>query len=322
MILLGIDVGGTRLKAGLVDGGGAVLKQDSASTPDTIKTFHERLKQLVGDVIQDARPAATGFACKGIIEPDTTLVDRLPGAWQFLEGHRLDETLAGLIPDAAPVTADNDAKAALAGEVMWGAAQGRRNVLLLTLGTGIGGAVLDDGRLLRGASGVAGHLGHTLVDPDGNSCLCGAKGCLETVFSSRAIEAEAWSAMHQGVASPMTRELRENPASLNCRRIFEHAAGGDRVAMEILGRRIELFGAGLAGLLHAFDPEIVILTGQVAEAGEQLFAPLRRAVHSRTQGLLRRDVPIVPGGVNDTSGVVGAAALAKMALQRSIQLAQ
>lgn len=312
MILLGIDIGGTRMKAGLVDRNGRVLRQESDSTPEGVAIFTERLKQLAAKVIQTDSIAAAGFGCKGIIDPATTLVDRLPGAWRFLEGTYLRDALSGLVDSSAPVTADNDAKAALAGEAVWGAARGCKNALLLTLGTGVGGAVLDDGRLLRGATGVGGHLGHIIVDPGGMPCMCGARGCLETVFSSRAIEAEAWSAAHQGASSPMTDELRTNASALSCRAVFEFAAHGDSVASLILERRIKLLGAALAGLMHAYDPEIVILTGQIAEAGEQLFAPLRKEVYWRTYGLLRREVPIVPGGVNDTWGIVGAAALAFM----------
>lgn len=316
MILLGIDVGGTRMKAGLVDGDGRVLRQSSAPTPEGVHVFQQHLKILAAQVLQNEIPAGVGFGCKGIIEPETTLVDRLPGAWRFLEGTHLKDALSDLLPPETLVTADNDAKAALAGEVVWGAARGRKYALLLTLGTGVGGAVLDDGRLLRGATGVGGHLGHIIVDPGGMPCMCGARGCLETVFSSRAIEAEAWSAAHQGAASPMTDELRARPDALSCQRVFAYANQGDSVALLILERRIKLLGAALAGLMHAYDPEIVILTGQIAEAGEQLFAPLRKEVAWRTYGLLRREVPIVPGGVNDTSGVVGAAALAHMQLKR------
>jgi glucokinase len=195
---------------------------------------------------------------------------------------------------------------------MWGAARGRANVLLMTLGTGIGGALLADGRLLRGHSGVAGHLGHVNAEPDGPPCICGSRGCLEAVFSARAIEGEAWSAMHQGAVSPLMDRIRRQPEDLNCRLVFEFAASGDEIAAWIVKRRIHALGAVLAGLLHAFDPELLILTGQIAEAGDALFQPLRRDVWKRTRGLLRRKVPVVPAGVSDNTGVTGAAALAAL----------
>lgn len=310
---LGIDIGGNRLKAGLVDRQGRVHNLQSCATPYSLPEFRDALRTLVEQVIATHPIETAGFGCKGIIDPASTRVERLPGAWDFLEGSLLRDLIADLLPPAISVRADNDAKAALAGEIAWGAARGLRNALLLTLGSGIGGAVVCDGVMLRGATHVAGHFGHILADPHGPPCMCGAHGCLETVFSSRAIEAEAWSSVHQGAVSPMTRAFRVHPDQLTCRAIFEWAAQDDPIARWILDRRIDLFAAALAGLLHAFDPEIVILTGQIAEAGEALFAPVRRAVHTRTHGLLRRAVPITGPGLNDTSGVAGAAAVAILA---------
>lgn len=311
MTHLGVDAGGNRLKAGLVAGShGQVRNLRSCPTPGTLAGFRESLRGLVVEAMEGERVATAGFGSKGIIDPLTTRVERLPGAWDFLEGTRLGALIEDLLPPGTPIRGDNDAKAALAGEIAWGAARGARNALLLTLGSGVGGAVLCDGRMLRGTTHVAGHFGHILADPHGLPCMCGARGCLETVFSSRAIEAAAWAPVHQGAVSPMTRAFRAEPSKLDCRAIFEWAAAGDPIARWILERRIGIFAAALAGLMHAFDPEIVILTGQVAEAGEALLAPLREAVSWRTQGLLRREVPITGTGLSDTSGVAGAAAVA------------
>jgi glucokinase len=310
---LGIDIGGNRLKAGLVDDQGRVQNLQSCTTPGNLPEFRAALRNLVEQAIAGNPIETAGFGSKGIIDPETTRVERLPGAWDFLEGALLRDLIADLLPAAASIRADNDAKAALAGEIAWGAARGLRNALLLTLGSGVGGAVVCDGHMLRGATHVAGHFGHILADPHGPPCMCGARGCLETVFSSRAIEAEAWSSVHQGAVSPMTRAFRAHPDQLNCRAIFEWAAQDDPIARWILDRRIDLFAAALAGLIHAFDPQIVILSGQIAEAGEALLAPVRRAVHWRTHGLLRREVPITGPGLNDTSGVAGAAAVGLLA---------
>jgi glucokinase len=306
---LGIDIGGNRLKAGLVDNDGRVHNLKSCATPYSLPEFHTALRALVEQAIPSQQIETAGFGSKGIIAPETTRVERLPGAWDFLEGAALRDFIADLLPAATPIRADNDAKAALAGEIAWGAARGLRNALLLTLGSGVGGAVVCDGHMLRGATHVAGHFGHILADPHGPPCMCGARGCLETVFSSRAIEAEAWSSVHQGAVSPMTRAFRVHPDQLTCRAIFDWAAQDDPIARWILDRRIDLFAAALAGLVHAFDPEIVILSGQIAEAGEALFAPVRRALQWRTHGLLRREVPVTGPGLNDTSGVAGAAAV-------------
>jgi glucokinase len=310
MTYLGIDIGGTRLKAGLVDEHGRILRTALATSPSSRQTLEATLPPLVRQLLAGDTPSAAAFGCKGIIDPATTEVRTMPGVWGFLTGLRLATLLDGILPPCTPITADNDAKAALAGETAWGAAKGRRDVLLLTLGTGIGGAILANGEILRGAADAAGHLGHICADPNGPPCICGNHGCLEAIFSARAIEADAWAAMHQGCSSPMTDILRATPEALNTRFVFEQAALGDQLAQGILQRKIRVLGACLAGLLHAFDPELVILSGSIADAGPALFEPLQREVDWRVKGLLKRSVPLVPSGVQDTTGVVGAAALA------------
>ncbi|MGD0580800.1 MAG: ROK family protein [Bryobacteraceae bacterium] len=313
-MVLGIDVGGTRLKAGLVDETGAVLRSVAADTPAELEAFRTVVRQLAEHALDGASPLAVGFGCKGIVNPQTTRIECLPGAWKFLEGTLLSSTLEGLLPPATPVTADNDAKAALAGEMVWGAARGAKDALLLTLGTGVGGAILASGRILRGASGAAGHLGHINAEPDGMPCICGGRGCLETVFSARAIESEAWAAVHQGVSSPFIDAVREGRSEFRCESIFEAAAQGDPIAAWIVERRVHKLAAAVAGLFHAFDPELLILTGSVASAGEALLAPLRTELAWRTRVMLRREIPIVMAGVGDNSGVVGAAALGRLLL--------
>jgi glucokinase len=308
-VYLGIDIGGTRLKAGLVDEEGRVVRSKATTSPATRKGFEKTLPALIRQVLGEDAPRGVGFGCKGIIDTATTTVRTLPGRWGFLVGVRLSDMVEGLVPKRTPVAADNDAKAALAGEVLWGAAKGRSDVILLTLGTGVGGAILAGGRILRGSSDVAGHLGHLTADPDGPACICGNYGCLEAVFSARAIESEAWAAMHQGVASPMTDILRTQPEALSCRFVFEQAAIGDPVAREIIARKIRVLGATIAGLIHALDPEVVIVSGSISEAGRALFEPLQKEVDWRIRGMIKHPVPLISSGVNDTSGIVGAAAL-------------
>ena len=308
MVVLGIDIGGAQIRAGMVDGNGAILASRTIATPPDLDTFLPQLHDAIRWLLEaTAVPAGVGIGCKGIINPDSTQIETLPGALHFLEGLRLAD-LVGL-PLDVPVFADNAARVALAAELVWGAARERRDVVMLTLGAGVGGAVLAGGHLLRGHSGVAGHLGHITVDPAGGLCSCGNRGCLETVFSARAIEGEAWAAVHRGCSSSLTRLFREQPQLATCRTIFQAASEGDELARSIVGGAISKLAAAIAGLLHVFDPEIVILGGQVADAGEELLEPLQQEVWDRSRGLLGRDVPIVPQEVADKSGIVGAAGL-------------
>jgi glucokinase len=308
MVVLGIDIGGSQIRAGMVDENGAILASRTIPTPNDLDGFLPSLHDVIRWLLEaTALPAGVGVGCKGIINPDSTRIESLHGALHFLEGQRLAD-LVGL-PLDVPVFADNDARVAMAAEMVWGAARGRQNVVMLTLGAGVGGAVLSNGHLLRGHTGVAGHLGHITVDPSGPLCACGNRGCLETYFSARAIEAEAWSAVHRGCASTLTRLFREQPQLATCRTIFQAASEGDELCQSIVARAISNLGAALAGLLHVFDPEIVILGGSVADAGTDLIVPLQEEVWERTRGLLHRDVPLVEQQVADKSGIVGAAGL-------------
>jgi len=309
MVVLGIDIGGALVKAGMVDEKGAILASRTIQTPadldGLLSSLHEAVRWLLEAT---ALPAGVGVGCKGIIDPDSTRVEILPGPLHFLEGLRLSDIVG--MPLDVPVFADNDARVALAGEMVWGAARGRENVLMLTLGTGVGGAALVNGHVLRGHSGVAGQLGHITIDPDGAPCACGNRGCLETVFSARAIEAEAWAAVHRGCASVLTQLFRERPQLANCRTVFQAASEGDELARSIVDAAIRKLGAALAGLLHLFDPELVVLGGRVMEAGADLLNPLRQEVWNRSRRLLGREVPIVEQQVADKSGIVSAAGLA------------
>jgi glucokinase len=308
LVVLGIDIGGNQIRAGMVDADGAILASRTLPTPGDLDTFLPSLQEAIRWLVESTSPPeGAGVGCKGIIDPDTTRIEALPGTMHFLQGLRISD-LVGL-PLEVPVFADNDARVALAGEMVWGAARGYENVLMLTLGNGVGGAAILNGRLLRGHSGVAGHMGHITVEPDGAVCACGNRGCLETVFSARAIEAEAQAAVMRGCDSVLTRLFREQPQLATCRTIFQAAREDDAVARAVIGRAIFKLGAALAGLLHLFDPEIVILGGSVADAGADLLIPLQQEVWARSRGLMRREVPMVEQMVADKSGIVGAAGL-------------
>jgi glucokinase len=308
LVVLGIDIGGNQIRAGMVDPEGAILASRTIPTPADLDTFLPSLQDAIRWLVESTElPSGVGVGCKGMIDPDTTRIETLRGPLHFLQGLRIVD-LVGL-PLEVPVFADNDARVALAGEMVWGAARGRENVLMLTLGNGVGGAALVNGRVLRGHSGVAGNMGHLTVNPHGAICSCGNRGCLETVFSARAIEADARAAVHRGCDSVLTQLFRQQPQLASCRTVFQAAREGDEVALAIVSSAIYKLGAALAGLLHIFDPEIVILGGHVADAGTDLLVPLQDEVWNRSRGLLGRDVPIVEQQVADKSGIIGAAGL-------------
>jgi glucokinase len=301
-LALGVDIGATAIKAAVVGINGDLLERHQAPSPRTTDALHS----FVHSILKQARKPllGIGIGCKGIIDAESSRVDRLPGDLHFLQGKFLNELVdAGSLP----VRADNDARTALVAEVLWGAARGRRNVVLLTLGTGVGGAAMVDGTILHGAGGAAGHLGHITIDIQGGLCICGNYGCLETRFSSRAIEADYFAHLHRAAAA--TLSLGSGGETPDTEAIFQAAARGDDSARRVLDRALEYLIAAVVSFLHIFDPELLILGGNIAAAGEQLLVPLRSAVAQRTKIMLGREVPIVPQTAVGYGGVLGAAGL-------------
>ena len=307
---LGIDIGGTRLKIGCVDESGNILASRIVETPTELDTFKRTLLAGVAELAANGPPSAIGIGCKGVIDQKTATVLTLPGSFKFLEGLSFKELLGPVVGDGVPVFADNDARVALAGEVVWGVARGMQNVVMLTLGTGVGGAVLVDGKMMRGAGGAAGLLGHITVVPAGRFCDCGNRGCLETVFSANAIEAEALNVIYRGCESSLTDQFKDNLQRINCKAVFDAAAAGDTIARAIRDDAIFDLAAAIAGLLHVFDPDVVVIGGQIVEAGDSLLAPLQEQVAWRSKRFLNRIVPLKRTAVKESSGIIGAAALA------------
>ena len=301
-LAIGVDIGGTGIKAGIVGRSGELFETAHEPSPRTISA----LRDFVLSVVKRAKVPVLGIGvgCKGIIDANSTCVKSSPGDLCFLEGKLLSEVIGAA---DVPVCAENDARVALIGEVLWGSARGKRNVVMLTLGTGVGGAVLVDGAILHGANGAAGHLGHTTIDPRGGLCICGNYGCLETGFSSRAIESDYWAHLHR--AAPAKLSISSTGEVPNPEAIFRAAAEGDECARFVVDRALEYLGAALVSFLHTFDPEILILGGNIAAAGPQLVAPIQDNIARRTKTLLGREVPIVFQKLVGYGGVAGAAGL-------------
>jgi glucokinase len=299
---IGVDIGGTAIKAAIVGARGDLIESFHAPSPRTTAA----LRDFVHSVLKQAKPpvCGIGIGCKGIIDASSSRVKSSPGDLYFLEGQLLSEVIAA---NDLPVCAENDARTALIAEVLWGAARGRRNVVMLTLGTGVGGAVLVNGAMLRGAGDAAGHLGHVTLDPRGELCICGNYGCVETHFSSRAIESAYWAHLHRAAPTRLSVDSAGRPPSTEA--IFRAAAEGDECARYVVDRALEHLGAALVSFMHTFDPEIVVLGGNIAAAGPALIAPIQEKIARRTKILLGREVPIVFQKTLGYGGVTGAAGL-------------
>jgi len=301
-VAVGVDIGATAIKAALVNLSGDLVESFHQPSPRTPAALHDFVHLVLRQAKCQVR--GIGIGCKGVIDTASSRINSLPGDLNFLEGRWLAEVVE---PGDLPLYADNDARTALIAEVLWGAARGKHNVVLLTLGTGVGGAALVDGVMLRGASGAAGHLGHMTLDLHGGLCICGNRGCVETRFSSRALESDYLAHLHR--AAPTKLSLGEAGQPPSTEAIFRAAAEGDESARCVIDRALQYLAGALVSVLHIFDPEILIIGGNIAEAGPQLLAPIREEVAQRTRILLGREIPIVFQSQVGYGGVAGAAGL-------------
>ncbi len=293
----GIDLGGTHVKAVAAStADGAVLDRltfptaDGTATPaDWIDRAHEALKSF--SARRGTPPAAVGVCAPGLAAADERCIAHLPGKLAGLAG--LDWTTA--LGRTALVPVLNDAHAALLGEVWAGAARGRRHVVMLTLGTGVGGAVLCDGHLLRGAIGRAGHLGHMSLQVDGPVSIVGTPGAVEMMIGDCSVAARS------GGRFTRTADL-----------VAAHRAG-DPTATAVWHQAVRALGHALASYINLFDPELIVLGGGIARAGDTLFHPLAAELDRLEWRPGGHRVPIVPATLGEWAGALGAAA---HALQR------
>jgi glucokinase len=208
-----------------------------------------------------------------------------------------------------PTTLDNDANCATFGEWWQGAARGGRNVVGLTIGTGIGGGLILHGALYHGSSDMAGEVGHTTIDLNGRHCKCGNYGCLEAYASAPAIATRAREVLvREEGESAIPGMVDGQLESITAQTVYDAAKAGDRIANEIVRDTARYLGAGVANLLNIFNPDIVVIAGGVTAAGDALFDPLRAEVRRRAFTPAVRAVRIVPGELPGTAGVVGAVA--------------
>ena len=311
-LALAADFGGTSMRAALVDRAGALLARASAATaPERgIDDAAERLLGLLAEVRERAgdRPlAGLGVATAGPVDPSTGEYrhpPNLPG-W---DGRTMRPALERAL--ALPVVVGHDATLAAIAEARFGAAAPARDLVYLTVGTGIGAGIMANGEPLTGASGGAGEAGHLIVQPGGRPCGAGCPGCLEGAASGPAIAAEARRRIERGERSSLVAAAGGSAGAITADHVFECAAAGDAVASAVIAEAVRYFGAGIAGLLAIFDPEALVLGGGVAEGLRAHWDLLVDAV--RTQALPRyaEQVPVAMTTLGGDASLLGAAVLA------------
>jgi glucokinase len=304
--VLGVDIGGTNTALGLVDRAGRLLASSVLPTrgkeaaPQLFLRLHAEAARLREGL--PGRLRAAGVGAPNAHAGRCTLEHPPNLAWGVVD------LKAELAPLGVPVAATNDANAAALGELAFGAARGMRDVLVLTLGTGLGCGLVANGALVEGATGFAGELGHVNAVTNGRPCGCGLKGCLETYASATGLLRTVREWLEDGARPSRLRELP--PERLDARAIAEAAEAGDALAQEAFAFTGELLGRKLADAAALTSPEAVFLLGGLAAAGELLFAPVRQALEAHLYPPLRGSVKLLASGIPGNAAVLGAAALA------------
>ena len=315
-LCIAMDVGGTRTRVALVDrSGGIVLREevDTQARAGTAKAV-ERIASIVERLIArggERRPLGIGAALAGPVDPVSGTLyapPNLPGWDGFSPGASLEPRF-GL-----PVWAANDATLGAVGEHAYGAGQGVDNLVYLTVSTGIGGGVIADGSPLLGARGFAAELGHMVIDRNGPPCSCGGRGCLESLASGTSTARFAREALERGEASLMADMAGGDLSKVTSGVVMEAAVRGDPLAAGIVNRFVEDLGLGLSNLMHAFDPQVIVLGGGVSQSFDDYAEALLAATRRYTMANLRDKVNVTTTALGDDAPILGAA---RMAFQRA-----
>ena len=295
-LFIGVDIGGTKVLATAVSSSGRVLRTATRTTPGRrveARLVEDALTEAVQEIAGVRRVGAIGIAAAGFVDAQGERVRFAPHLpWQ-------DEGVRARLAErwSAPVVLDNDANCAARAELTYGAVGDAASAVVVTLGTGIGGALILDGEVLRGYNGMAGEFGHNQVVPGGRPCECGGTGCWEQYCSGNAL----------------TRFVREQGVEdLAGPAITEAAAAGDPVALAAFAEVGEWLGVGVANLVASFDPQIVVIGGGLSAAGDLLLEPARQALRESLVGAAHRTVPpVVRAALGPEAGAIGAADLAR-----------
>ena len=316
-LVIGIDIGGTKVAGGVVDDQGRVLSRARRDTPhrsmspDVVEnTIVEVVDELFEAVGRD-RISAVGIGAAGFVAADRATVVFAPHlSWRH---EPLQENLQRRV--RVPITVDNDANAAAWAEWKFGAAQGESHLMIVNLGTGIGGGIVTDGQVQRGRFGIAGEFGHMQVVPNGLRCECGNRGCWEQYASGNALVREARSliAARSPMATDLLASVGDDPANLTGALITAAAQAGDQTAIELLAEIGHWLGVGIANLAAAFDPGTFVVGGGVSAAGPLLLGPARETFRRQLTGRgYRPQAEIVAAEMGNEAGLIGAADLARV----------
>ncbi|HEY8164605.1 MAG TPA: ROK family protein [Gemmatimonadaceae bacterium] len=317
--IVGIDLGGTNIAGGAMPTDGTreiAMRMIATRAEEGAEAVVARMAQMVEDVIAQtiAETGAersdflgVGIGAPGPLDRERGMVLVTPNlGWKDFPLRDRISSRVGL-----PATLDNDANCATLGEFWCGAAKGGRNVVGMTIGTGIGGGLILEGKLYHGSSDIAGEIGHTTIDSTGRRCKCGNYGCLEAYTSGPAIAERAREVLEVDSDSILFDLVEGDLSRLTAQTVFEGSKRADPVALEVVRDTANFLGVGVSNLINIFNPDVFVIAGGVTQAGDLLFDPLRVEVRRRAFKAGVDACRIVPGSLPLSAGVVGAVATFK-----------
>jgi glucokinase len=313
-LFLGVDAGGTAVKYEIADAdgrtvGGGEVPTDPADVTATLRALARDADPVLGGSSLP-RLAAAGLACAGIVNPLTGWLGRSPNLPGWENGDLAGAMAAAL--GGVPVALANDVNGACYGEFRHGAGRGCRDVVMIALGTGVGGGVIIAGQLLLGSHFGAGEIGHMVLDPDGPPCACGSRGCLEAWAGSTGLLRATREAVAAGAASGALAALvAQRGADFETRDLAGLANAGDASARALFAAAGRRLGQAVANLVNVLDPDRVIIGGGVARAGDLILTPCREAAAPLILATEAQSLPIVPAELGPRAAAVGAASLAR-----------
>jgi glucokinase len=310
-LTIGVDIGGTKILAGVVDEAGTILDSCKVPTPEDSNKTADAIAEAIRKVRGSYDIAAVGLGAAGFIDADRATVLFAPNvSWENEPLKKRIEERVGL-----PVVVENDANAAAWGEARFGAAVGHDDVVVLTVGTGIGGGLILNGQLYRGRFGIGGEPGHYRVVPDGRPCGCGNKGCFEQYASGNALvrAARERAAAAMGKAKALLALGNGTVEGIEGSHITEAARDGDVIALAAFGEVAGWLGQGMSDMASMLDPGAFVLAGGVSEAGDLLRAPAAEAYRKALAGAGRRPyAQVLTATLGPDAGLIGAADLARV----------
>ncbi|WP_255253183.1 ROK family glucokinase [Brevibacillus laterosporus] len=312
-MIVGVDIGGTTIKIALLDPNGEIITKTQIPTPVSegedaiIGQMTNTIDQLMAEQGFTKEEAyGIGIGVPGPVDTDTGFVyEAVNLGIKDTALKAKTEALTGL-----PTYVENDANAAALGEMWRGAGQGTDNLVAITLGTGIGGGIIIDGKIVHGVKGVGGEIGHVTVNPDGPLCNCGKKGCMERYGSATAIIVGIETAAKEGRSAYLAKQLAEK-GSLTAKDAFDAATEGDLAAQEVIDQAAFYTGFGLSHIANLLNPAKIVIGGGVSAAGDALFSLIRKSFDTYTWKIAADSCEILPATLGNDAGVIGAGWLVK-----------